>query len=182
MATSVIHMPSLHYGMDELPYTYTMSRIHSLIFQNPPSAQRIVRSPDLVVEGLQPSDQNPPSAQRIVRLEPAGRVPSCFADSPDSVVLEEDYKEKELSHTTFTIPESILRIIQILDDSIVVPVESTTETTADTKVDYTRIKPSMSGNRRNPPNPRRAPPHHVWYGGAPDEGSAGCDGWPTSAV
>jgi len=185
MATSVIY---------ELPYTYTMSRIHSLIFQNPPSAQRIVRlepagrvpscfadSPDLVVLGdqrslcegykeRQPSDQNPPSAQRIVRLEPAGRVPSCFADSPDSVVLEEDYKEKELSRATFTIPESILRIIQILDDSIVVPIESTTETTTDTKVDYTRIKPSMSGNRRNPPNPRRAPPHTKRDGGA-DHGS-----------
>lgn len=89
MATSVVC---------ELPYTYTMSRIHSLIFQG---------------------------------------------------------------HATFIVPESVLRILQILDDSIVVPVESMTETTTDTKVDYTRTpKPSMmSGNRRNPPNPRRAPPH-----------------------
>lgn len=89
MATSVVC---------ELPYTYTMSRIHSLIFKG---------------------------------------------------------------HTTFTVPESVLHILQILDDSIVVPVESTTETTTDTKVDYIRtLKPSMmSGNRRNQPNPRRAPPH-----------------------
>ena len=164
MATSVIY---------ELPYTYTMSQIHSLIFQNPPGAQRFVRPPDLVVlglhssqrslcEGFQPSDQNPPSAQRFVRLEPALRVPSCFADSPD---LVEGYKEKERrkssdqGHTTFTLPESVLHIIQILDDSIVVPVESTNEVATDCN----RVsKPSMSGNRHvthHPTNNRRAPPY-----------------------